>query len=56
MEPDYTKAVDDPNARGEKQKDTITSYREGWDRIWKKTQMKPQMKMVLPVSKSPLWW
>ena len=29
--------VDDPNARGEKQKDVTDAYRKNWDRIFKKT-------------------
>ena len=36
MEPDWTRAVDDPNSRGEKQKDTTDAYREGWNRIYSK--------------------
>jgi flavorubredoxin len=35
--------VDDPNARGEKQRDTTDDYREGWDRIFGK---KPKLTLA----------
>lgn len=39
MEPDWTQAVDDPNSRGEKQKDTTDAYREGWNRVYGKSPL-----------------